>query len=175
MLALALGATLIGLVTNIFVWKMPRTSNMVSTWATVSITIAIVTLLFVATFITDNGQAWWMLPAVVFFLALPKAIRSWGAAERARFNEQPSTWLGTLEALSMAHTFSAGSMQPDTEMTGWFQLEDLREFAFGANGLLLHHNPEAPHWCTVTSTAGLDLPQIIQIAQRHECQEVMAA
>lgn len=171
MLVLVIGATLIGLVANIVAWKMPRTSNMMGAWAAVSSISGVAALVFGIVAVIDGAwghvaNVWWLLPAFVFFFAMLKANRSWSAAERAKKNEQPSNWLGVLETL----------IQPSVDTTGWFQLDDLREFAIGADGLLLHHyDAQASHWCTVTSTAGLDLPQIIQMAQRHECQEVMAA
>lgn len=166
MLALVIGATLLGLVANIFAWKMPRASNMLETWAITSVASAGFALAFVAVFIADDGQAWWMLPALTFFAATLKAVGSWGVAERTKNNEQPSAWLNTLETL----------MQPAPDTTGWFQVDDLREFAISvSSGMLLHNNPSTGHRCIVISTRGMSLATIAEVALRHECQEVMAA
>lgn len=161
---LIIGATAIALGAGFVAWRMPRTPDMIKWWIWVTALTAFAGLFFVAALIADEN-AWWFLPIIAFSLVSFKAANSWAMADAAkRLLAQESPWLTEIERLAKG----------DVD-TAYFQLDDLREFTLGNSGVLLHNNPHSRHQCIVTTVSGMGLNELIKVAQRHECQEVMAA
>lgn len=150
--------SLLGLITYVTAWNMPRSPENLRVFRVLTGMGFFTALFFVLVYLLDDAYIWWMVPAGAFALTLRPSYRGYDAI--TRFNLAS-------KLAELGHT------DVDPEYVPLYT--DLRQFTFTGAGNItyLSHltEPGQEVGCMVTTPyRGMTLQELVDIAATHECQ-----